>query len=154
MGYRGGFRLERIYHLRTKLTDVEEVKTRKAQGERDEARGALDSTRWRLQNNLEYTIRRTQAGCSALDLRNQYQHRVRLERERADREEEYRTKEALARMCREELLRVKREEQVLEKLRERHFVAETRQEKIREQKQIDETAGYQHTSKGGDGFDN
>ena len=145
-----GFRLERVYRLRTKLTEAEEIKNRRAHAARDDARGALEETTSRLSANLHGSLQKTERGCSAADLRSSWAHRLRLEREKDYREEELRTKEELARMCREELVRVKREEQVLEKLRERHLLAALREDKRRHQKILDEAAGRQVLRRGGD----
>jgi len=145
-----GFRLERVYRLRTKLTEAEEVKSRRAHAAREDARGALEESTSRLSANLEGSLQKTERGCSAADLRANWAHRLRLEREKDGRQEELRTKEELARLSREELLRAKREEQILEKLRERHLLAALREEKRYQQKALDEVAGRRMVRRGGD----
>ncbi|MFP4200265.1 MAG: flagellar export protein FliJ [Clostridia bacterium] len=153
MGDDQKFRLERVYHLKAKLTEIEQMKTKYALDARDRTVDALQKKEDKLMSNYRHSLHRARDGCSVRELQGHYEHRVRLQRERHELEIDAEDKEKLLRSHREELLRVRREEQKFENLRRRHFERRSREEKKREQKSIDETANGRYAQRGGDGFD-
>ncbi len=132
------------------MTEAKEVLKRKADEEKEIAREAVDESAARIARSIGDTLDRTERGCSARQLRQDHSYRIRLERERTKRERVLETKEDLARSHHRELVRAKKDEQVLEKLRQRHRSSMVKEERRREQKALDEAAGRTFYPKGGD----
>ncbi len=144
------FRLERIYRLRSKLCEMEEMKTRRAHRLRDASREALESARHDLNQSALSMLRSGYEGCRADTLHRQWSHRVKLEIDHSRSEEDLTRKEHLVRRRRQQLQRARQRKESLQKLREREQSRQRRERLQREQKLIDEIATGQHVRKGGE----
>ncbi|GEM_PF-5600936 len=145
------FRLERIYRLRSKLCEMEEMKTRRAHRQRDESREALEGARRDVNRSVLAMVRSGYQGCRADVLHRQWSHRVKLELDRNSREKDLTRKERQVDRCRRRLNRARQRKETLQKLKEREE-RKLRTERLkREQKMIDEIAVVQHVRKGGEG---
>ncbi len=150
MKRRDGFRLEKIRKLRNKLEDLEKMKLRSAYRLREQAEDALKNTRQRLHQNGERRLRRQREGCAAKELQRDWWHRLRLKSEENRRLNTVRQSRRRVQQRTQELIQARQKSQMMENLKEKYRQKQRQRARDLEQKLLDDVAGYQYVSRGGE----
>ena len=143
------FRRERIYQLWIKQARLEENQTREAYHRRQGAERALQDGYQQRKQRQDDLVASKEQGCPAGDLRRHWAHQVRLERQCHELKENYDQKAVEVEKCQARLLMARQREQMLETLKSRHQDRRRVIERRRQQKQIDEIAGFQYVKQRG-----